>query len=84
MICLQLTNGALVPMPVQPPDISTCSMVVLTGQEYQTYGASPFNLTVSEGAQIGTGIFACCAIAWLFKVIGKTLTPTNPSFSDED
>lgn len=72
MFCVQVSGGGvLAVLDPQPADVSACTAVVLSGAEVQLIGASPFALSVEEGAQIGVAILVLWASAFLFRQIGE-------------
>jgi hypothetical protein len=61
----------------KPPsgDLSTCPYVLQSGSELDSSGL--LALTPAEGLQIGMGVGLLWALAWGFRMIGKTIEGVN-------
>ena len=63
------SGGAVTVQSPQPSDISTCSMVLISGAEYQSAASSPWNLTLSEAGAIGGAIVIVWAAGWASRTL---------------
>ncbi len=77
-LCLQQnpdnTLSVVLPQPVEP---STCSVVALSGAEFVSVQASPWNLTVEQAGQIGGAITLVWAIAWAWRLFAAMVHPSS-------
>lgn len=80
-LCLQQnldgTLSAVSPQPVEP---SGCSLVVLSGPEFVSVQANPWNLTPEQALQIGGAILTVWACAWTWRLVAM---PVRSSFKSE-
>lgn len=70
MLCVQVVGGAVVPVDPQPADLTTCTLVIPGPLEV---ASSPFVMSLEDGAAIGVAIFVVWAIAYGFRIIGRSL-----------
>lgn len=77
-LCLQQnpdnTLSVVLPQPVEP---STCSVVALSGTEFVSFQASPWNLTVEQGLQIGSVTLVVWACAWTWRLLARQVSPSH-------
>jgi hypothetical protein len=76
-LCAALNaDGALV-VQGSVTDTTTCSYVVFTGAEASVLQASPFNLSLSQGAVIGGSILTLWGMAYAFKSLARLLNHSS-------
>lgn len=77
MICVAVdSNGVLYAVEPQPVSVIECGLVVSSGAAAV---ASPFHLTVEEGAQIGFAVLLIWALAYGFRLLARV-----GNFNDND
>lgn len=62
--------GVLVDVVPQPADVSTCALVIRSGQEVS---ANPFALTLEEGGLIGAAIVLLWGAAFGLRMLRRAL-----------
>lgn len=73
-LCLQIVSNNLRVMTTQPTDLTTCTMVVVSGAEYQLMATgSPWRMTVAEGTAVGTAIATLWVTVGVIKYVGHRL-----------
>lgn len=60
-----------------PSDITTCSHVLVSGAEFASMQASPWNLTESQGALVGGAILGVWAVGWAFRSLIRFLSQSD-------
>lgn len=68
MLCVEeRPDGSLALVDPQPGDVGLCPMVLAAPGEL---AASPWNLSISEGEQLGGLILLVWVTAWIFRRLG--------------
>lgn len=83
MLCLTVSGSSLV---VSPPG-SVCAStdyVVLTSSEAQALGASPMNLTLSEGGAIAGAVIGVWVIGWAIRMAIRVIRESSPAPTFDD
>ncbi|AEV26905.1 hypothetical protein ACLSSQ_09155 [Azospira sp. APE16] len=77
-LCVELNQaGQLQLVATQPADLTACSLVVMSGSEFVSAQASPWNLTPEQGSQIGGAILVLWALAWVFRILAGMLNSSH-------
>lgn len=70
-VCVQVdSNRVVYVVDPQPVDTSACGFVLVSGHEANS---SPWLLTVEQGSQVGSAILVVWALAFVFRVVIRSL-----------
>lgn len=64
------SNGSVFVVDPQPVDTAACGLVIVSGLEAHS---SPWALTLEQGSQVGGAILAVWALAFVFRVVIRSL-----------
>ena len=76
MICAVINGSTIQVLNTAPCAVN--ELVLVTAAEYATANASPFILTIAEGASISGAIALVWAVAWGYKQLMKSVNGGNP------
>lgn len=63
-------NGAVFVVDPQPADTSACGLVLVSGLEA---ASSPWSMTPEQGSEIGGAVLLVWALAYVFRVVARSL-----------
>ena len=71
MLCAVVApDGAVYLVDPQPADTSACGLVLVSGLEA---ASSPWSMTPEQGAEIGGAVLLVWAVAYVFRVVARSL-----------
>lgn len=69
-VAVDSSTGVVVDIDPQPADPTSCALVLAAPAEVN----SPFAMSVVDATTIGVSILGLWAGAWVFRVLGRTLS----------